>query len=354
MISIDGGLKSGSGTLVRDAVALCALTGETLHLFNIRARRLRPGLRPQHLSAVRAAAEVCGGRLIGDEPGSREIRLAPGSEITGGDYRWEIGTAGSTTMLAMTILPLLLYAGRRSRVRLVGGLFQDFAPSAFHLQQVLLAVLRAMGAEISLAIVQPGYAPRGIGEIEMQVEPLHEPLRPLVRCDSGVVERIEGMALASLLEDRRVADRMAAACEGVLAAAGYSAAIQRMDDMPDRPAFSRPASQPGACLAVWAQTSTGCRLGADMAGKMGRSSETIGRTVARKLLEDLESGATVDRFLADQLVPFAALAKGVSEYRIPRLTEHVESRLWLAETILGVRASEEGKRLRLSGVGWSR
>jgi RNA 3'-terminal phosphate cyclase (ATP) len=54
MIQIDGAAKSGSGTILRLAVALSTLLGEELHLWNVRARRDKPGLRPQHLQVVLA------------------------------------------------------------------------------------------------------------------------------------------------------------------------------------------------------------------------------------------------------------------------------------------------------------
>ena len=96
--------------------------------------------------------------------------------------------------------------------------------------------------------------------------------------------------------------------------------------------------QPGAALAVWAETDTGCLIGADMAGARGRTAEFIGKQTALNLVTDLGSGATVDRHLADQVIPFAALAKGVSTFRIPSMTEHIEARLWLVEKILGAKS----------------
>jgi RNA 3'-terminal phosphate cyclase (ATP) len=132
MIEIDGSMHSGSGTVFRYAVALAALMGESLHIRHIRARREKPGLRSQYLQALRACAAFCGGQLSGDEMGSREIVFQPGRYRRGGVYRFDIKTAGSATMLAFPLVPLALYAETPSRFSLSGGLFQDFAPSAFH------------------------------------------------------------------------------------------------------------------------------------------------------------------------------------------------------------------------------
>jgi RNA 3'-terminal phosphate cyclase len=137
---------------------------------------------------------------------------------------------------------------------------------------------------------------------------------------------------------------MAAACRAELAAAGLSASIACRDDTE--------AAHAGACLAVWAETASGARLGADRAGARGRSSESIGRFVARSLLEDLASGAATDRHLADQLVVFASLAAGVSRFTVPRPTDHLASNLWLVG-LFGAQARGEARRVEVRGLGVS-
>ena len=138
MIEVDGSQYSGSGTIVRQAVAFSALTGQAVHLINARARRPKPGLRHQHIRVVQAIGELVNGTAEGLSPGSQEIIFRPGTLKTGRRYRWDIGTAGSTTMLGLGILPVLAFASSSVRVELRGGLFQDCAPSVFHLQHVML------------------------------------------------------------------------------------------------------------------------------------------------------------------------------------------------------------------------
>ena len=116
MLEIDGSLKSGSGTMLRLSVAFSAITGRPLRMFNIRAKRSNPGLRPQHLEAVLTAAKLCRARVRGARVGSMEITFEPGP-IEGGTVRAEIGTAGSIPMLIMTILPICIFA--RSPVRVL-------------------------------------------------------------------------------------------------------------------------------------------------------------------------------------------------------------------------------------------
>jgi RNA 3'-terminal phosphate cyclase (ATP) len=345
MIQIDGGQKSGSGTIVRSAVGLAALLGEELHLVNIRARRPKPGLRPQHLKAVEALKQICGGSLEGGEVGSGELWFKPGGGVKGGHYEWDIGTAGSTTLLAMTLLPAACFSKQAISFKISGGLFQDFAPSAYHMQNVLFPILEKMGITAELDIVRPGYVPRGGGIIEVRVEPVGEKLKPVSLPSQGEVTGIKGVALSSHLKERKVSQRMVKECKQVLKAKGYQADIEIIDDTS--------ALQRGAVLALFAKTSSGCVIGADRAGEPRRTSEDIGQHVATSLMEDLSTGATVDRYLADQLIFYAALADGTSQYRIPRLTEHVETSLWLVETILGARTEVEGKLVKIQGTGYS-
>jgi RNA 3'-terminal phosphate cyclase (ATP) len=345
MLEIDGSQQSGSGTIVRFAVALSALLGTPLQLRNARARRKAPGLRPQHLAAVQACAELCGGQAPGAALDARDFRFLPGPRVRGGRFAWDIGTAGSTTMLALAILPIACFASAPVVARIRGGVFQDFAPSPHHMQHVLAPLLARMGARVDLQVLVPGYVPAGAGEIELRVEPPARALVPLTLDSPGRAQRAQGIALSSHLAERRVSERMAQACAAALAEAGMAAEIEPVNDTL--------AARPGAALAIWTQTSGGARLGADCAGAPRRSSESIGRRVARALLADLASGATVDEHLADQLVLFAALAEGSSRYLVPRATDHLRTNLWLAQRF-GARADQRGAQVVIDGLAVQR
>ena len=343
MIEIDGGERSGSGTIVRLAVSLCSVLGQDLRLINIRAKREKRGLRAQHRQVVTACASLCGGEVERAEVGSGEIVYRPGQRIRGGAYAWDIGTAGSTTMLAMSLLLVGCFADGPSVYTLKGGLFQDFAPSAHYMRGVLLPLLRRMGVEADLSVRRPGYVPEGNGILEVKVKPAKAGLMPLVLTDQGKVTGVRGIALSSHLAEQEVSDRMAEECSTRLKEAGYDAEIDAV--------YEASASQKGADLSVWLETDSGAIIGADRAGKLGRRSEEIGRHVAGSMLDDLKTRATVDRYMADQLIPFCAVADGVSEYMMPSVTEHVETNLWLVERILGARTTLDGRRLRIEGVG---
>ena len=343
VIEIDGSAHSGSGTILRYAAALATLVGEPLSVRRIRAKRDKPGLRPQHVLALKACCALSGGRLEGAEVGSQQVRYFPGQGIEGGIHQWDIGTAGSCTMVAFTLIPLALFAKKPSRFSITGGLFQDNAPSGFHMREVLLPLVRRMGGAVRLEILRPGYVPKGEGALRVEVEPIQRPLEPLRMTEQGEVKTIRGISLSSHLEQQRVSERMGRRCRELLGRRGYDAEVQILHDST--------ASQRGAALLLWAETDTGCVLGADQAGKPGRRSEAIAEFVVNSLLGDLETGATCDQHLADQLILFAALARGVTEYRIPTRTEHVESNLWLVGEILGATSVLSDGHLRIEGVG---
>jgi len=341
---IDGGAKSGSGTIVRYSVALASLLGKEIRIQNIRQRRDKPGLRAQHLKVIQACAEMCHGVVENAAVGSKEITYIPREKFKGGEYHWDIGTAGSTTMFAQALLPLACFAEKPSKFRLEGGLFQDFAPSAYHMKFVLLPLLKKMGIQAELEIIRPGYVPKGKGIIEIQVEPL-EKLKPLNLIEQGKITSINGIALSSHLEEKKVSQRMAQECRKTLNAQGYKAEITEI--------YDESSLQEGAALAIYADTSSGSVIGSDRAGRPGRRSESIGRYVAQNFMEDVNTGAAVDRYIADQLIIYAGLAEGISRYSIPRITEHVETNLWLIEEFLGARTKISGNLIiEIEGIGF--
>jgi RNA 3'-terminal phosphate cyclase (ATP) len=345
MIEIDGASHSGSGTIVRQAIVLSALTGQPLHIRNARARRAKPGLQPQHVRVVEAICELVNGATEGVSRGSQDLRFWPGRErAAAGNYLWDIGSAGSTTLLALGVLPVLAFASRPVEAELRGGIFQDFAPSFFHVREVMLPLLARMGVEAELAMVRPGYVPVGGGILRLTTKPSQGPLRAVVREEQGHLENLTGITLASHLEKNAVARRMADAANAALRVSDHEVKFDIREDTE--------ALQRGAALAIFANLSGGWRLGADWAGAPGRPAEVIGQRVAATLLSDLTSGATVDRYASDQIIPFAALASGESRVRIPRLTGHIESNAWLAGQFLGAHVEFKGQIMSVHGVGF--
>jgi len=329
LLEIDGGQKSGSGTILRLSIALAGVLGEALHIYNIRKRRGQPGLRPQHLESVLTAAKLCNAEMKGATLGSSELWFNPDSIISG-EIRAEIGTAGSIPMLLLTILPLCAHANGAVSVQVVkGGTDVRHAPTINYLKCVLLPILERMGLKASLTIRKYGYYPKGMGEVLLEVQPCSK-ITPIRLEEFGTVDELRGVSVCTFLEDRRVAERQAKAANGYLKDHGYQAKIQVVNDR------SNPL-QKGSSLVLWAETSTGVLLGGDAIGELRKPSEVVGREAAENLFRAVEAQATVDIHLADMLVPYIALADGNSVYSTRDVTDHLDTNMWLAQKILGVK-----------------
>ncbi|MCW4001843.1 MAG: RNA 3'-terminal phosphate cyclase [Candidatus Bathyarchaeota archaeon] len=329
MLEINGSQKSGSGTILRLSIALAGILGEPLHIYNIRQRRSQPGLRPQHLESVLTAAKLCNAEIKGATLGSRELWFKPDG-IRSGEIKAEIGTAGSIPMLLLTILPLCTYAKDAVSIQVVkGGTDVRYAPTINYLRYVLLPTLERMGLKASLTIQKYGYYPKGMGEVQLEVQPCSK-LIPIQLDECGTIEELSGVSVCTFLANRKVAERQAEAANRYLNSQGYRARIQIVNDR------SNPI-QKGSSLVLWAKTSTNVLFGGDAIGELRKSSESVGREAAENLLREVQAQVTVDIHLADMLVPYIALAKGNSAYLARDITNHIDTNIWLAQKILGAK-----------------
>ncbi len=329
MLEVDGSQKSGSGTILRLSIAMAAILNKPLHIYNIRQKRPRPGLKPQHLEAVLTAAKLCNATVKGAKVGSRELWFSP-TEIVGGKVEAEIGTAGSIPMLLITIFPICAFAENPVSIHISkGGTDVSHSPTINYLSHVFLPVLEKIGLKATLKVDKYGYYPKGMGEVSVRVTP-NPNLRSFSFGESGRLESLKGISIGTFLADRRVAERQAKAANEFLNTRGYEADIQIIND------FSNPL-QKGSSLTLWAHIRPDIRLGGDAIGELRKTSETVGREAAENLLREVEAKATVDVHLADILVPYMALAEGESVFLTRSLTEHLETNMWLAREILDVK-----------------
>jgi len=352
LIEIDGAYGEGGGQILRMAVALAALAKEPVRVFNIRAGRRPPGLKAQHLAAIRAVARVSGGRLDGDRIGSKEIVFYPGTP-RGGSFSIDIGTAGSVTLVLQALIPAALFASDQVVVRIRGGTDVAWSPPFDYFDKVFVHALRLFGADVGLRLVRRGFYPKGGGLVEARIKPIDR-LRPVVLKERGQVVAITGISYSAGLPSH-IVERMARSCASTLEEAGYpSPRIERR--------MHRLGSESGSVgcgIVVWADTESGVRLGGSALGVKGKSAEQVGKEAALSLLVELASNAPVDSHLADMLVAYTALADGVSEVVCSRITKHVVSAVYVAERILGVKFEIEGGegslgRYRVRGCGRTR
>jgi RNA 3'-terminal phosphate cyclase (ATP) len=199
-----------------------------------------------------------------------------------------------------------------------------------------------MSVKASIEINKYGYYPKGMGEVRLKVQSCKE-VSLIKRVKFGKISKVEGISTCTFLADRKVAERQAKEAERLLLAQNLKPKIEVVND------FSNPL-QKGSSLVLWCKTDAGVLLGGDAIGELRKTSEIVAQEAVGNLLKEIGAKATVDVHLADMLVPFAALAKGESEYLTRMITEHVESNLWLASIILGVefRVERKGRLFRVT------
>lgn len=329
MFEIDGSEKSGSGTILRLSVAFAVISGQPLHIYNIRQNRPQPGLKPQHLEAVLTAAKLCNAKTQGAILNSRQLWFTPG-KVKGGNFEVEIGTAGSIPMLVLSVLPICALSKENVRIHISkGGTDTSNAPTINYLGFVLLPVLKKLGLDASITVNRYGYYPKGMGEVTLTVNPCHG-LKPFRLEDFGNLKSVKGVSVCTFLAERKVGERQAQAAKKYLSEKGYGADIQVVND-------SSNSWQKGSSIVLWAETDTGAVLGADAIGELGKLSETVGVEAAERLNSEISVKPTVDRHLSDMLVPYVALANESSVFLTKNCSEHLETNIWLAEKMLGSR-----------------
>jgi RNA 3'-terminal phosphate cyclase (ATP) len=315
-VTLDGSHGEGGGQILRTALTLSLLTGKPFRLVKVRANRETPGLRPQHLSAVRAAAELGNAEVSGASVGSRELTFRPGAYAPR-DLDIDIGTAGATALVLQTLhLPLALRAEAPVRVALTGGTFNTKAPSYPFLATTWRAHLAGLGAPVGLTMSRAGFYPRGGGRLDAWVEPAA--LRPLILVNRPPLVRVSGEAGVARLRPE-IAERMRARASQRLAEAGVAAEVAI--DLVEWDALS-----PGAAIALSAEREGVAPATFVGLGERGKPAETVADEAVDELLaHESTPGGAVDPHSADQVLIPLALAPGRSVYTVSDVTEHLRT-----------------------------
>jgi RNA 3'-terminal phosphate cyclase (ATP)/RNA 3'-terminal phosphate cyclase (GTP) len=332
LIEIDGEYGSGGGQVLRTAVGLSALTGEPCRVTNIRAKRANPGLREQHLQAIRAMAAYCNGTVEGAAIGSSEIEFHPGEAVSD-ELEVKIGTAGSVGLVLQALLIPATASGLD--VSIVGGAtYGKWAVPVSYLQHVLFAILARVGYDPQVRVEKEGFYPKGGARVHATARPAR--LRPITVVEKGDLLVIRGISVAARsLEHARVADRQAQAA-GKLVGAHFGVEPTIETRYAD-------ALCPGSGIQLWAET-TNSVLGGNALGERGKRSEDVGQEAAGMLIEEFDAGA-VDCRAADQLLPYMALAGG--EILTSRISDHCRTNAFVIERFLPVAFTFEGNMIRV-------
>jgi RNA 3'-terminal phosphate cyclase (ATP) len=303
MLTIDGSLGEGGGQILRSALALSVCLRRPFRIVNIRARRPKSGLRPQHLSAVRAAAAISDARVEGATLGAQTLTFEPG-DVNAGAHRFAIGTAGSTMLVLQTVLPALLTASRASDLRLEGGTHNPRAPTFECLARAYLPLIGRMGPRISIELERAGFEPAGGGVVHVRIEPAQQ-LDPLHLETRGALLRVAAEVLLSKLP-AHIAEREATTLATELDIAAESVRVRSIDDSPG----------PGNVVSVLVESEQITEVFAEF-GRRGGPAERVAQRAALAAKRYLAIDAPVGVHLADQLLLPLALAGGGSFVTLP-------------------------------------
>ncbi|MFQ5862748.1 MAG: RNA 3'-terminal phosphate cyclase [Candidatus Brocadiales bacterium] len=332
-LRIDGSFGEGGGQILRTSLTLSAITGTPFEIFNIRAGRKAPGLRPQHLQAVRAIQQVSGASVKGVEVGSESVTFTPGS-INPGEYRFEIGTAGSVSLVLQTIfLPLALLSTtkKHSKIHILGGTHVPWSPCFHYLKLQWLRYIERLGLDAHIEMPRAGFYPRGGGEIVIEISPAGD-IKPLTLEERGPLRGISGISAVGNLPEH-ILRRQREQAERRLAKGGVTCPLDIKEE-------KMPATGQGTMLLLLGEFehSQCCYYGL---GAIGKRAEAVADEAVDGLFSFLKTEGVIDEHLADQLVLPLALSKESSRFVTPKVTQHLMTNIEVIKKFLPVRIEVE-------------
>jgi RNA 3'-terminal phosphate cyclase (ATP) len=343
MIEIDGSI--GGGQLLRTAVSLSALTGEAVKITNIRKGKAegKPGLRPQHLMGIKVLGEFCRAEMKGLEENSLEVEFIP-QKLKLYDKKINIGTAGSIGLLLQTVTPLLLFNDKPVTLEVIGGTETRWSPTIQYIKYVTYPILNKMGANLTLEIVKHGYYPKGGGKVIVTSKPV-ERLSSFNYLDRGEIQDIQIHSVCGLLP-KDVAERQG---KSALSTIQYHCPKTKVSMSYE----AVESLSPGSSVTCFANCDYSI-LGGDFLGERGLRAEVVGQRAAEELLKSLQSGASLDKFMTDQILIFLALAKGKSQVKVEEITEHCRTNIQVIEQILPIefKTDKEKREISVEGTGF--
>jgi len=321
-VIIDGSTGEGGGQILRTSLALSCITSRSLHIENIRAARRNPGLAKQHLSCVRAACQICNGKCQGAAQGSRVLDFQPGP-VQSGDFHFDIGSAGSASLVVQTLLPPLFLADRPSAVTVTGGTHNPLAPPFDFLSETFLPAIATAGFQGNCELIKHGFFPAGGGKITFDIQPWQGNADEIINlCGSSKEPQIFALVYTARLP-AHIAQRQ----QKLLLQSKLNIRDVKHVEVTD-------SDGPGNCvmIRICDDKRTTVFTGFGMRGKP--SQKVVNEVVC--LAEDfLASGASIDRFLADQLLIYMAISKAGS-YTTNGLSTHLLTNMEIIKKFLPV------------------
>jgi len=330
-VEIDGSVMEGGGQILRMSVGLSALLRKPIRISKIRAGRARPGLKAQHLTGLTLVRDLTGGKLAGGEFDSVEVCFSPGP-LRSGHFSADTKTAGAVCLLAQVSLPCALFAPDVVTLNLRGGTNAEMAPQIDEYTEIFLPNISKFGFEFEFEVVRKGFFPKGGGEVNFFMKPVKQ-LRPVTMTDPGVVQSVFGWSFSAGNLPVRVAEQMTNSAKQYLKEANIKALKGVPINIETYKEDSSCAPSSGSGIVLVAKTSTGCVLGGSALGAPRVSAEKTGAKAAEELLEAIECGGCVDKYIQDQMIIFMALAAGSSTLVTGPVTLHTETAIHIAEKL---------------------
>ena len=331
MITIDGSYLEGGGQILRTSIALSAITGKPCSIVNIRKGRPNPGLQPQHLKCLEAAARICNAKTRGLTLGSEEIEFTPG-KITGGNFSIETGTAGSVTLIMQALMPICFFADRQSTLDITGGTDVEWSPSIHYFNNVFLRSLEPLGMKsgeaYDLSIEKYGFYPRGGGKVRLRIRPFTK-FNRLELTSRGKLKKYDIVSMTSDdLKKSCISERQIEGAEKLLGSQGKREVL-----------YPNTLSTGSSFLVV--ANFERCKVGVGVLGKKGKKAELVGEEAAIQLKRQMDTHACFDEHMADQILIYMALA-GNSKISVAGVTNHCKTNIWTIEKFLPVRFDVRG------------
>lgn len=346
MIEIDASFGEGGGQILRSALSLSVITGKAMRLANIRARRPQPGLKPQHLKAVEAAAQISNANVEGAGLGSQTLTFQPQS-LKGGEYAFDIGTAGSVNLLLQTVYLPLCFAGQASRLTLTGGTHVPWSPCYHYLVWQWLPYLVEAGYRLSCTMERAGFYPPGGGLVHAEISP-NRRLSALNITHRGRLLRIRGLSAVGRLP-LSIAERQRKQAVEKLGVLGVPLEIELAEV---------PSASPGTFIVLLAEFE-GSRCCAFALGERHKLAERVADEAVEELRADIASGGAIDAWLGDQLLLPLSLVPDKSEFSVSRISRHLRTNAELLNYFLPVSVQIKGEanntgKVIIQGVEFSR
>ncbi len=346
MIEIDGSYGEGGGQILRFAAALGAATGSRIKVYNIRSKRPNPGLRPQHLAVLKIMKSIFGGELLNAHIGSKEVIFEFNKPSRGVVFKYDVGTAGSISLIIQSLVPALILAEEPSRIELIGGTDVKWSPTIDYMKYVYANLVKLIGGRIEIEIIKRGYYPKGGGIVILYVEPA-EKLNKLSYLERGLISDIEIRIVLSHLP-RHIAEREINNLRESFSRfnridhANLSYKTSILTSYKD-------AAGPGNSIIILCKQDNGIVSGFDSIGEKGKPAETVAEEAFIKFEKWYLSNGVFDINAGDMLIPLIALAGG-GEYTVPEYTLHMESALYVMKLILNrdYKVYEMSKAVKIS------